>query len=87
MNEAMLRGLTDEEFLRYIQPVTQLEIMLAERLAAPQVTLKELEQLRGELSDAQFSAEEHEEAADEAKEHIKEMRSAWKALKELMEDE
>ena len=80
MNEPFLRNLTDAEFLSHVELNTDLERMLAERLREPEADAGEIEDLRGEVHEAEVRADGAEYELEEAEATLMHLRAYAKKL-------
>lgn len=83
MNVSFLRNLTDQEFLKHVEPSTDLEKMLAERMEFPLVDPGELERmedanssLEDQVSELESKQEELEETMEALKDYAKSLHAA-----------
>ena len=86
MNEATLRNLTDREFLNHISVATDLERMLAERLAKPDADPAEVREAYEAARKSDDEANEALEMLEEAKESLAALRDYAKSLHKALAD-
>lgn len=74
MNSAFLRNLTDAEFLKQIQPTTELERMLVDRLEQPDADPDWCEELEARAQAAEEECEAAEKEAEEFERELEKLR-------------
>lgn len=75
MNITFLRNLSDSEFLKHIDPQTDLEKLLVDRLENPDAEPNLVDELRSELAKMEDECEEAEREKEDTEEDLEALRA------------